>query len=116
MSEEYKIIPPDWEEHCREVIDSLSNRLQNDDDFYKSWISSKKRFLLVSMIKEVDGEFTAKSGKVTGYVESFIYSDKLEVLSQLWKDFLLKHYDTTTTHFIIDTRTRKVVEFLSICI
>ena len=86
-------------------------------DGWSRWTTSDKRYMLVSQLGIVENDIDGNpSGTVTGYLDMHVSSNRIEDLQLLWaSSFFQQRYETSRAHFIVDTKERKVVEFLSIC-
>ncbi len=106
----------DWATYFARARESLKEMIE-DEANWALWTTSTKRYVLVTHLliveNDVDGNLC---GTVTGYLDTFVYSDKVEDLKRVWaSQFISQRYSTTHQHFIADTQQRKVVELLSIC-
>ncbi len=103
-------MPDGYFERAREGITRI---IEHNWD---GWTISKRRYLLVSLHCVVEGDVTKRTGAVTDRMEFHVTSDNVECLRQLWKtSWFQQGFDTTVTHFIVDTQDRKVIDLLSIC-
>jgi hypothetical protein len=105
----------DWS-YYEKGMASLKQKLEQDPEMWDLWTKSDKRYMLICYPVIIGGHPILRHGKITGYLDCHISSDKLEDLQLFWEHYCIQQkYDTTRQHFIVDIHNRKVVEFMSVC-
>jgi hypothetical protein len=109
-------IPGLGEEYYARAKAELAQLIESDER-WSDWTTSPKRYMLVSQLGIVENDVDGNPlGLVTGYLDLHVSSDSAEDLKRLWVSrFIQQRYETSRQHFIVDTKERKVVEFLSVC-
>jgi thermostable 8-oxoguanine DNA glycosylase len=103
-------------EYFEEGKAALKKRLEDNSEMWDRWTKSDKRYMLVYHLLIVDNDVEKGSGPVTAHLDCHIGSNNLEDLRLMWNSkFVQQRYDSTRQHFIVDTKDKKVVEFLSVC-
>ena len=102
----------DWLNFSENAQGFIKARIEEN---YEDWRNSDKEFALVATINLVKGK-VGGTGRVTGSAYIIVYADKVKDLEAVWShEMILQSYDTTRNHFIINTKTKKVVKMLSFC-
>lgn len=95
---------------------ALKKDLEEKPEMWDNWTKSDKRYMLVCYPSIVNNNITALSGTVTGHLDFHVSSNSVEDLKLLWySDFIQQKFDTTRQHFIADMKSRKIIEFMSVC-
>lgn len=107
----------DWETYFEKGKASLKKELEGNSEMWNNWTKIDKRYVLIFHLMVVENDIDNNlSGRVTAHLDCHASSDNLEDLKLLWKSrFVQERYASTRQHFIIDTKEKKVIEFVSVC-
>lgn len=96
-------------EYYEKGMASLKRELEESEEMFNRWVSPDGDYVLVTQIRQ-------KGEPIMPHYYCVIGSKNIEDLELLFEtSFFQKHYDSTTQHFIADTKNRKVIKFLSVC-
>lgn len=106
----------DWATYYKDGKERLKHQIETNPEMWDIFTKFHERYVLVTNMCLLENDFSKSTGTVTASFNIHVGSDSIENLINVWSNFFSKRpYNTTKQHFIVDTKDKKVVEFVSVC-